>query len=270
MLKAALALISRIRWAVLSIIFPTVWPIDKQRRNHPHAIESYEHRVYSQHGEDGILAELFSRLGITNGTFIEMSVNDGTECNTALLARNYGWSGLMVEGSDLALAARAAFAPFSSVRVVQSFITAENVVDLFVETKIPTEFDLLSIDLDGNDYWIWKTLAAYRPKVVIIEYNASHAPPLHWVMPYNASHTWPGESWNFGASLVAYETLGKELGYALLGTESSGANAFFIREDLLPSIRFPRKSAAESYHPPHRLHYTGSWAKATVPSGVGN
>jgi hypothetical protein len=258
--------VAKTRSYVFALISAQVWPVNVGQRRRPNDIESYEQRIYSQHGEDGVLNEVFRRLGTTRGTFVEISVGNGSECNTALLARHYGWSGLMVEGSDLAEEARELYAEFPCVQVKQAFISAETVASTLNAADIPRDFDLLSIDVDGNDYWIWKALEARRPKIVVIEYNASHRPPLQWVMPYNADYIWDCKSWDFGASLTAYEILAKTLGYSLIGTESSGTNAFFVRNDLVTSIGFPASNAKESYHPPHALLFTWLWRKTSQPS----
>ena len=91
-------------------------------------------------------------------------------------------------------------------------------------------------------------MAAFRPRVAVIEYNAAHPPPARWVMTYNAGHRWAGGGY-YGASLASLEALGQRLGYALIGTDDHGVNAFFVRDDLLAAVRFPRRSAADAYHP---------------------
>ena len=133
------------------------------------------------------------------------------------------------------------------VALAPAFITAETIAGIFRRYGVPAEFDLLSIDVDGNDYWIWEALSAYRPRVVTIEYNAAHPPPERWVMAYNPAHRWAGDGY-YGAGLASLEALGARLGYALLGTDAHGVNAFFVRDDLLARVRFARRSAAQAYH----------------------
>ncbi|GAC1388522.1 MAG: hypothetical protein NVSMB31_02650 [Vulcanimicrobiaceae bacterium] len=219
-----------------------------QRLVNRHCINAYERKIFSQNGEDGILREIFARIGQGSKFFVEFGVEDGTECNTALLTRRGGWHGVMIEGSpEKHVQLDRNYASYPTVRRVHSFITRENIVEIFEQANVPREFDLLSIDIDGNDYWIWESLYVYHPRVVVIEYNATRPPPERWVISYNASHRW-NEDGYMGASLSSLQALGKRLGYALVGTDEKGVNAFFIRNDLLAGSRFPELSAEQAYH----------------------
>jgi hypothetical protein len=219
-------------------------------------INRYERKWSSQNGEDGILHEIFRRIGATAPFFVEFGVEDGRECNTAALVRA-GWNGMMIEGDPQKFAALSVtYADAPAVRLVNAYVTAENIAGLFAANGVPTELDLLSIDIDGNDYWVWEALAAYRPRVVVIEYNATHPPPERWVMTYDPAHRW-GDDTYYGAGLASLAALGARLGYALIGTEVRGVNAFFVREDVLPATGFPRLGAAEAYHPPTVGHRPG-------------
>lgn len=211
-------------------------------------LNAYERRISSQNGEDGIIAEIFDRIGTTNRTFAEFGVEDGSECNSAYLARECGWNGVFIEADPQRIAALAARYAGKPVRIVEAFITAENITSLFAKHAVPRDLDLLSIDIDGNDYWIWEALGEYRPRVVVIEYNPTHPPPERWVMAYDAAHRWKRDGY-YGASLSSLEALGARLGYALIGTNRSGVNAFFVRDDLLAAARFPQRTASEAYHP---------------------
>ena len=220
------------------------------------SINAYERKRSSQNGEDGILEEIFRRIGTRTPFFVEFGVEDGRECNTAALVRA-GWNGMMIEGDPDKFAALAVtYADAPAVRLVNAYVSAENIASLFAANGVPVELDLLSIDIDGNDYWVWEALAAYRPRVVVIEYNATHPPPERWVMAYNPAHRW-GDDTYYGAGLASLEALGAQLGYALIGTDVRGVNAFFVRDDVLPAARFPRRTAAEAYHPPTVGHRPG-------------
>lgn len=120
----------------------------------------FESRTYSQNGEDGVIARLFEVLGATNRFFVEFGTGpDGRERNTRLLEEQ-GWQGLLMDRS----------AAERNPGIRREFISAENINELFAKYGVPEEFDLLSIDVDGNDYWIWKALRdVYRPRVVVIE-----------------------------------------------------------------------------------------------------
>jgi hypothetical protein len=142
------------------------------------------------------------------------------------------------------------------VKTVHERITAENIVAIFKKMNVPAEFDLLSIDIDGNDYWVWRALEAYKPRVAVIEYNAAHPPPARKVIPYNPGFVWDRTTY-YGASLSSLTLLGKQLGYALLGTNKKGVNAFFIRNDELASSRFAELTPAQGFHPPDYGPYDG-------------
>jgi hypothetical protein len=192
-------------------------------------------KQYSQHDEDGIIEEIFRRIGVTNRTFIEFGVGDGTEnCTVYLLLQ--GWSGLWIEGGAISYQGairRFAYALAEKrLQIVCSFITAENIQQLFAQAGVPAEPDLLSIDIDNNDYWVWKAIVHYRPRVVAIEYNASFGPSVDCVIPYDPVRIWDGSNY-CGASLKALERLGREKGYALVGCNYTGVTAFFVRDDLL-------------------------------------
>ncbi|MGB8965406.1 MAG: hypothetical protein WCB99_07180 [Candidatus Cybelea sp.] len=216
-----------------------------------HQLEQYEQNVSSQQGEDGILREIFYRVGPESRYFVEFGTEDGSVCNTALLASRYRWGGLYIEANSQDVQKlRERWAARSDITVREAFVTAENIAGLLADGGVPNEFDLLSIDVDGNDYWVWKALANYRPRAVVIEYNAAYPPPRRWIMAYDPKHNWDGTT-HFGASLSAYQELGSRLGYALLGTDRHGLNAFFLRRDLLPGSGLREVSAEEGYHPPH-------------------
>ncbi len=234
----------------------------------PHSINDYEDSIYSQNGEDGILRELFLRLGYHKPFSVEFGAGDGVEGNnTALWLRHYGWRGLMLEGNNEFVARiQDNYRGYGGVRASCEFLTADNIAGVFARNGVPREFDLLSIDVDGNDYWLWDALADYRPRVVVIEMNRIFKPPKLWVMAYNPEHAWNREgNRNYcGASLESLARLGKRLGYALLGTVDD-INAFFVRADLLERSRFPELTAAEAFHPHERTWPPGWQSKCEGP-----
>jgi hypothetical protein len=224
--------------------------------------------VFSQNGEDGIISEIFNRIGITNKYFIEFGVENGLECNSTNLLYK-GWSGLWIEGSnqfskqvterfkDLMDAGR--------LNVQNEFITAENIQSLFDKANVPAEPDLLSIDIDYNDYNVWKAITKCKPRVVIIEYNSVFRPNTHFVVKYDPKRIWDKTSY-FGASLLALEQLGTEKGYCLVGCVFSGSNAFFVREDLVGDL-FEAPYTAENLYEPNRdfLYYRAGHPKNHIP-----
>lgn len=221
----------------------------------PKKLNRYEHKVFSQSGEDGILAEIFKRIGVTNRIFAECSPGDGLENNTLYLL-TLGWKGCWVECDPIKVNAimqrmRPRIAE-GSLFVQQQMVTAENIESLFTVASLPQEFDLLSIDIDGNDYWVWENIQRFSPRVVLIEYNATFPASCDWVMEHNPEAAWDGTI-NFGASLRALERLGRSKGYALVGCSLSGANAFFVREDLTGG-RFLEPFTPENHYEPPRYY----------------
>lgn len=209
------------------------------RRRRIDDLRRFERRWFSQNGEDGILRIIFETIGVTNRFCVEFGVEDGRQCNTRYLLEKAGWSGLRMDGADHDLR-------FGPVR--KEFITAENICALFAKYAVPPEFDLLSIDIDGNDYWVWRAIEGYSPRVVVIEYNASLAPDQSRTIRYDPAFQWDGTSY-FGASLRALAKLGRSKGYTLVGCESQGVNAFFVRDDLIGE-RFTVRSVEDTYAAP--------------------
>ncbi|MCJ8277940.1 MAG: hypothetical protein HRT44_11080 [Bdellovibrionales bacterium] len=219
---------------------------DERKNSDPLNLRNFEDKVYSQNGEDGILQEIFRRIGTTNQFFVEFGVENGQECNGRYLLEKKGWQGLWIDGSkENVQQAKEQFSQFP-IKIFNRFITKENILSLFTEAEVPQELDLLSIDIDGNDYWIWDELKEYLPRVVVIEYNAKYSDNEDWVMPYNAKHVNDGSS-HFGASLAAYSRLAKKLGYCLVACDNMGVNAFFVRKDLITD-KFTHIDESVEYH----------------------
>jgi hypothetical protein len=216
----------------------------------PPDLTAHELRVFSQNGEDGVLAEIFTRIGVTTGTFAEFGVGDGSEGNTVFLAQVLGWSGMYAEADAThyeRLARR--FAATPRVTTVHAAVEPGTVEEVFAQAGVPEEPDVVSIDVDGNDYWIWRALERHRPRVVVVEYNGGLDPASRRVMPYTPGYRWDYTT-AYGASLGALEDLGAEKGYRLVHTELAGVNAFFVREDLAQDLpaggAVPRRSASHA------------------------
>ena len=220
----------------------------------PGRLTRFEQQVFSQNGEDGIVAEIFRRIGAHGHTFLEIGAGSGLENNTAFWLMQ-GWRGWWVEGGARYLNKihRRLAAPIADGRLtlLPSFVTAENVAGLLSSAGVPEEIDLFSLDIDRNTYWIWAALPRLRPRVVVVEYNATYPPSCDWKVPYDAERCWNDTSF-FGASLKAYELLGRQLGYCLVGCDLSGTNAFFVRQDLVYT-HFAAPFTAENHFEPLRL-----------------
>lgn len=231
--------------------------LESLRKNHRHqdpkSLIPYGHKIYSQNDEDGIIREIFNRIGTTNKTFVELGVGDGLENNTLALLFD-DWKGLWVEGSsqnvDKIAKGYAKTISGGQLTVIQSMITKENINDTISSQLDCKEPDLLSIDLDGNDYHVFEAISGIKPRVVVMEYNAKFAPPVSYCMQYDAEHIWDGTD-KFGASLSFLEARLREKGYSLVGCNLTGANAFFVRQDLVEN-KFLEPFTAEKHYEPAR------------------
>jgi hypothetical protein len=209
------------------------------------SINRFERRIYSQNGEDGILQYIFHKIGATNKFFVEVGAGDGIQCNTRFLKR-LGWEGLQIDA-------------YEQGDIKKHFVSTENVETILKRYKVPFDLDLLSIDIDGNDYWIWQAIVSYKPRVVMIEYNAMLGDKKSLVMPYNKRHNWNGSDY-FGASLSALARLAKKKGYVLVGTNKTGVNAFFV-ERSLAGKHFLNGEVRQFYHAPGYALYPRSLKK---------
>jgi len=202
------------------------------------SLTQFELRCFSQNGEDGVIAEILSRTGLLTSFFVEFGVESGREGNCVFLADVLGWKGLFIEADEVSYTAlNRKYIEGGRVRTINSAVTPNNVEDLFASAEVPPDFDLLSIDVDGADYWIREALQAYRPRVVVIEYNAALGSRAALVQPRGHDQAWDGTDY-FGASLGALCVLAERKGYQLVHTDLAAINAFFVRADLTGD-RFP-------------------------------
>jgi hypothetical protein len=232
---------------LLQLLLATRYDAIRAQSMPPLPLADTEFRAYSQNGEDGILLYIFSLIDALSRRSVEICAGSGVECNTANLIIHHGWAGLLVDGDkDNVRRGRVFYAGCKDTLVcpptlVHAWVTAENVNEIIREHGFVGEIDLLSIDVDGMDYWIWKAIEVVQPRVVIVEFNAFLGPERAITIPYRSdfkatNHT----DGSYGASLGALVKLGREKGYRLIGSQSSGVNAFFVRngigEKLLPEV----------------------------------
>ena len=214
-------------------------------------LQANEFRVFSQWGEDGIIQYLISVLHIDRNIFIEFGVENYTESSTRFLLVNNNWSGLVIDGGDenIQFIRNDAIYWQHNIKAECSFVTAENINDIISRNGIRGDIGLLSVDIDGNDYWVWKAIDVVNPVIVVAEYNARFGPTEAVTTPYDPkfvrstahhSHIY------YGASLAALCALGVDKGYALVGCNSAGNNAFFVRRDRL-TMSLPAMSAGQAY-----------------------
>jgi hypothetical protein len=224
----------------------------RQLRNDPDvsSLADAEFRVFSQFGEDGIIQYLISRVPVERDAFVEIGVEDYTEANTRFLLQSGNWRGLLIERDpgSVARIRRKNLIWRHDLTVLEAFVTRENVNDLLVSGGVTGDIGLLSIDVDGNDYWIWGAVRVVSPRIVVIEYNSVFGPEAAVSIPYEASFSRArahDSRLYFGASLRALCHLAAVKGYTFAGTTNAGNNAFFVRTDVASRIR-PR-SSTEGY-----------------------
>jgi hypothetical protein len=198
----------------------------------------YEFKVFSQWGEDGILQFLTRELAISNRCFIEFGVEDFTESNCRFLMMKDRWSGFVIDGSPQNIARlRSSYYYWQYPLVgIQSFITRENIADLLERSGFGTEPGILSIDIDGVDYFVLEALGHLRPSILIVEYNGVFGRKRAVTVPYDPSFVRSEKHHSnlyYGASLPAFLGLANKRGYALVGVNGAGSNAFFVRRDVL-------------------------------------
>jgi len=232
--------------------------LDTESQKSPSLPILWGHKGYSQNDEDGIVLEIFRRIGILNRTFVEIGAGNGTE-NNSLFWLKQGWRGAWIEGnaenSDLVRRIFAQAIGNGVLHFQQAFVSADNVNALIAATPFAgSEIDLLSIDIDGNDYYVFEQLGALNARVVVIEYNAKYPPPIRWRIPYAADHVWDGSDW-FGASLQTLSDLFAGQGYTLVSCNITGSNAFFVRQDLVEK-NFPCAGEIEKLYQPARYFMT--------------
>lgn len=209
-----------------------------------------EFQVFSQWGEDGIIQFLLAHVPVENEVFVEFGVQDYSESNTRFLLMNNLWSGLIMDGSEDYMAAvrKSTLAWRHTLHAKSAWVTAENVNELIGSTGIKGDIGILSVDIDGVDYWVWKAINVVQPRIIIAEYNSLFGPVAKVAPPYKPDFERAKAHYShvfYGISLAAIEHLGREQGYTLVGTNSAGNNAFLVRNDL--ASVFPKRSVAELY-----------------------
>jgi len=228
-----------------------VWPaVDKLEVS---GINRYEYSFLSQNGEDGILRYIFSVIGYENRYFVEFGFG-AHQCNSLKLMLHEDFNGLLMDGSK----EQCNIFNFAcegikrkGVKALNTFISLKNLETLIMSNNIPAKIDFLCIDVDGNDYWFWEALSCIQPRVVCIEYNSGIGTSHSWSIPYQSDfERFSAHPSGFfaGTSLKALESLGIKKGYRLIGCDSTGTNAFFLRDDI-DAKEIKTLSCEEAFYP---------------------
>ena len=201
-----------------------------------------EFRVFSQFGEDGIIQYLISKVPIANDIFVEFGVEDYSESNTRFLLVNDNWRGLIMDGgtSHIDFLKTNNLGWRHTIDAKSVFITRDNINKTIADAGISGDIGLLSVDIDGNDYWVLEAIDVVQPRILICEYNSTFGPTAAVSVPYDAEfyRTTAHESYLYwGASLAAFCLAAERKGMAFVGSNSAGNNAFFVRRDLLGDLK---------------------------------
>ena len=211
-----------------------------------------EFRVFSQFGEDGIIQHLTNRVPIKNDVFVEFGVEDYSESNTRFLLVKDNWRGLIIDADDAhrEFLRRSELDWRHQIDAVTAFIDRDNINSLITEAGIEGDIGLLSVDLDGNDYWVLEAIDAVSPRILIVEYNSVFGPEAAITIPYDPgfARSKANSTWLYwGASLAALTRLADSKGYALVAGNTAGNNAFFVRRDVAGDVT--ELSVARAYSP---------------------
>ncbi len=214
-------------------------------------LADYEFKVFSQWGEDGIIQFLSKTVELRYKTFIEFGVESFMEANCRFLLMKDNWNGYVIDGSssNIARLKSSYFYWKYHIEAVDAFITKDNIDELLTKSGFDEDLGILSIDIDGNDYFILEAINAVRPRILICEYNAVFGAKRKISVPYEADFCRTRKHYSnlyFGASLPAITFIANKKGYSLIGTNSSGCNAFFVRDDLLHG-KLPALTAEQAY-----------------------
>jgi hypothetical protein len=214
------------------------------------SVQDAEFTIFSQSGEDGIIQYLLSKVSVDRRIFVEVGVEDYREANTRFLLMNDYWRGLIVDGgTDHVQYLRTQKLGWQyDIRALSAFVTRANINPLLDTAGFTGDIGLFSLDIDGNDYWVLQAITVVSPRIVIVEYNSAFGPTAAVTVPYDPGFSRTRAHYSnlyFGASLSALALLMQDKGYALVGSNRAGTNAFFVRRDVLGSLE-PR-SAAECY-----------------------
>lgn len=205
-------------------------------------IKDSEFKVYSQSGEDGIIQYLINNVKISNKIFIEFGVENYLESNTRFLAVNNYWSGLVIDGNidNINFIKKDPIYWRCNLKAEHSFITKENINNIICKSGIDGEIGLLSIDIDGNDYWVFDAINSIKPAIIVAEYNSFFGSKRKVTIPYDPDFVRSDGHFShiyYGASIAALTDVARKKGYKLIASNLSGNNVFYVREDLMGNLK---------------------------------
>lgn len=201
-----------------------------------------EFKVFSQWGDDGIIQYLINNIDIKNKIFIEFGVENYTEANTRFLLINNNWKGLIFDGSEknIEYVKNDEIYWKYDITAKAKFITVENINELIANENIKGNIGILHIDIDGNDYWVWKNITVVDADIVIVEYNSVFGNKRPITIPYNPEFIRSHEHYSnlyYGTSILSICDLAEEKGYCFVGCNSAGNNAYFVKNEKIGNIK---------------------------------
>ena len=210
-----------------------------------------EKRVFSQNGEDGIIEYLINTLydSPTDKVFLEIGTEDGNQCNTRYIREKYQWNGILIDAQY----------ENSFINLHKFFVNKENIVDILEKLEVPKKSELLSLDIDSNDFYVLnEILKNYQFDILVCEYNVGFGPDDDKVVIYHPELKWDGTNY-YGASLTSFTKLCNKFDYYLVGTDSIGVNAFFVSRKKLEELNLIDSTTNN----PSMLYSTGGFGPGT-------
>lgn len=216
-------------------------------REHIGSLEEVEFQVFSQFGEDGIIQWLIQNVELNDRTFIEFGVEDYLEANTRFLLMNNNWTGLVIDGSEKNMKSLKEWRLFwkYDLTAVAKFITRDNINEIIMDAGFYGDIGILSVDIDGNDYWVLNAITCVKPRILICEYNNIFGPDEKVSVPYDEEFIRTKKHYSnlyWGASISAFCDWAEQNNYFYMGSNSAGNNAFFVRKDCISEDKIPAKS----------------------------
>lgn len=242
-----------------------------QQRDRIERLADIEFGVFSQWGEDGILEWIVHHCRDIPRTFVEFGVENYIESNTRFLLQNRHWRGLVIDGSDqhVAYIRQDEISWKHDLTAVARFITTDNIDEIITDAGFEGEIGVLSVDIDGNDYWVWEAISCVKPHIVVAEYNSAFGDLRPLTIPYSADfYRTSADPSNlyYGASIRALEHLATARGYTMIGCNGAGTNVFFVRNDR--AAHFAERIADRGAYPTRARESRGSNGEMTLVSGA--
>ena len=215
-------------------------------------LNDYEYKIFSQWGEDGIIQKLINSIEIPNKTFIEFGIQDFVESNCRYLLKKSNWSGMVIDANLRDINSLKSSEEYwkNGLTAIHSFIDRDNINNIFKNGGISGDIGLLSVDIDGVDWWVLDAIDSVSPRILIVEYNSNFGSSRPITVPYDPLFNRLTKHFSgiyYGASLSAFDYLAKNKGYVLVGTNSNGSNAFFVRGDVFPNSGLVAKTVHEVF-----------------------